>query len=181
MFRLLPEKPRDLYEVEMLFDLAFAPGRQALSSYQLRDGVAPFADLCLIARDEYDSVSGAIRYWPIAIQGEAADDRPAPTWPALLLGPIAVHTTRQGEGLGALLIAETLDRARAAGWSRVLLVGDAPYYARFGFRRALAAALDFPRPVNPERVLATELSPNAMRDVAGTVVKWPDDIAAEPR
>ena len=58
------------------------------------------ADLSLVARDEYDVIAGAIRYWPVRV-GEAGT-------PALLLGPVAVHPTRQGEGLGALLIAESL-------------------------------------------------------------------------
>ncbi|NIQ95637.1 MAG: N-acetyltransferase, partial [Desulfuromonadales bacterium] len=77
--------------------------------------------------------------------------------PALLLGPIAVHPTRQGEGLGGLLLLDTLERARALGWQRVLLIGDEPYYRRFGFRQALTQNIDFPKPVNIERLLAKEL------------------------
>ncbi|HUS54188.1 MAG TPA: GNAT family N-acetyltransferase, partial [Thermohalobaculum sp.] len=61
MFRVLPETPNDSDEVEMLLDLAFAPGRAALSSYQLRAGVAPIAELSTIVRDEYNAVVGAIR------------------------------------------------------------------------------------------------------------------------
>lgn len=148
----------------MLYDLVFAPGRLALSSYRLRDGVAPIAALNHIARDEFDAVVGAIRYWPVRIGGAGL--------PALLLGPVAVHPTRQGEGLGALLIAETLEMAEEAGWTRVLLIGDAPYYGRFGFRRDLAAGLTFPPPTNPERVLARALSAGAMDDVAGDVLPW---------
>lgn len=158
----------------MLYDLAFAPGRQALASYQLRDGVDPVADLCLIARDEYDSVAGAIRYWPIRISGDGGP------WPALLLGPIAVHTTRQGEGLGALLIMETLSRARDADWQRVVLVGDEPYYRRFGFYRGLAEPLVFPRPVNADRVLAAELVPKAMHGICGSIEKWQGDNSINP-
>lgn len=148
----------------MLLDLAFAPGRGALSSYQLREGVAPIAALCTLVRDEFDAVVGAIRYWPVRIGDTDA--------PGLLLGPVAVHATRQGEGLGALLIMETLESARSLGWERVVLVGDEPYYRRFGFRRALAAQLDFPRPVNLERLLAAELVPNSMAGIAGPVRRW---------
>ena len=166
MFRLLPERPEDADAVEMLFDLAFAPGRTALSSYTLREGVAPVAELCTVARDEYDAVVGAVRVWPVRI-GTAG-------LAGLLLGPVAVHPTRQGEGLGAMLMRRTLASAGAAGWERVLLVGDAPYYARFGFARAPARGLDFPRPVNPERVLALELRPGAMDGVSGPVTAWHD-------
>jgi predicted N-acetyltransferase YhbS len=166
MFRLLTEKPSDRDEVELLLDTAFAPGRTALSSYRLREGVRPVADLCLIARDDYDAVAGCIRFWPIRI-GPAGHD-------ALLLGPVAVHPTRQGEGLGALLIGEALDRARAAGWSRVVLVGDEPYYRRFGFSREAARALSFPPPTNPDRLLARALAPDAFEGVSGMVRKWSD-------
>ena len=164
MFRVFPETSADSFEVEMLFDLAFAPGRTALSSYQLRRGVDPIAELSTIVRDEYDSVVGAIRYWPVRI-GKAGDS-------ALLLGPIAIHPTRQGEGLGALLIMNSLDRARDMGWRRAILIGDEPYYRRFGFTHEKARALKFPSPVNIERLLAKELVEDAMQTVSGMVVRW---------
>jgi predicted N-acetyltransferase YhbS len=164
MFRIRRETPHDSAEVEYLFDLAFAPGRTALSSYRLRDGVGPVAELSLIARDDYDSLAGAIRYWPVRI-GAAGT-------PALLLGPVAVHPTRQGEGLGALLIADSLERAAGLGWTRVVLVGDEPYYRRFGFSRDAARALDYPPPTNPDRLLARALVPGAFDGVDGMVRRW---------
>ena len=164
MFRILPETADDSFEVEMLYDLAFAPGRTALSSYQLREGVDPIAELGAIVRDEYDAVAGAIRYWPVCIG--AAES------PALLLGPIAIHPTRQGEGLGAALMMHTLERARELGWERVVLVGDEPYYRRFGFSRQAALALDFPKPVNLNRLLAKELVQDGMRGIEGMVHRW---------
>ena len=163
MFRLSPEMPQDENEVEYLFDLSFAPGRQALSSYRLREGVARVADLSLVARDGLDGVAGAIRYWPIVI-GQAQH-------PALLLGPIAVHPTHQGEGLGASLIWESLDRAKAAGWSRVLLIGDAPYYQRFGFVKL--SGLEFPPPTNPDRLLGLALQDGGFDGVQGLVQPEP--------
>ncbi|MEM6547071.1 MAG: N-acetyltransferase [Pseudomonadota bacterium] len=164
MDRLLLERPEDAYEAEMLLDLAFAPGRHTLPSYQLREGVEPIRELCLIARDDYDVLVACIRYWPVKIGSEA--------WPALLLGPIAVHPVRQGEGLGAVLIAKTLDNATTQGWRRVILVGDEPYYNRFGFRRELARGLDYPGPVNHARILAKELVEGSMNDVRGAVNSW---------
>ncbi len=171
MLRFLPETDADREAVETLLDLAFAPGRGALSSYQLREGVAPVAALCRIARDEWDAVVGAIRYWPVAVGAARA--------PALLLGPIAVHPTRQGEGIGARLMGETLEDARALGWERVILVGDEPYYARFGFSRAAAAALAFPKPVNPARVLGLALRPGAFDGLSGPVSRVDPPASAE--
>ncbi|MFU8777591.1 MAG: GNAT family N-acetyltransferase [Roseovarius sp.] len=159
MFTLETEKPVDYWEVEALYDLCFAPGREALSSYRLRDDVPPVRDLCLVVRDGEGILAGAIRYWPVRI-GAAR---------ALLLGPVAVHPTHQGEGLGGLLIRDSLERAAALGWERVILVGDAPYYSRFGF--AKLGAVGMPPPTNPERVLGLELRHGAWEDVAGKVAR----------
>ena len=151
------ETKDDWWEVEALYDLCFAPGREALSSYRLRDGVDPVADLCLVARDEGGIIGGAIRYWPVQVGGARV----------LLLGPVAVHPTRQGEGLGGVLIRQSLDKAQALGWERALLVGDEPYYKRFGFLRIEGVVM--PPPTNPERVLARELVAGAWDGVRGDV------------
>jgi predicted N-acetyltransferase YhbS len=157
LYRLEEESDADWWEVEALYDLCFAPGRGALSSYRLREGIAPVPELCLVLRDEYSILAAVIRYWPVRVAGQ----------PVLLLGPVAVHPTRQGEGLGALLIQESLAEARRLGWERVLLVGDAPYYARFGF--AVIEGVRMPPPTNPDRVLGLELKKGAWQGVRGAV------------
>lgn len=159
MYQLEEEGEADLHEVEGLYDLCFAPGRTALSSYRLREGVAAVAALCLVLRDGDGLLAGAIRHWPVRV-GEHA---------VLLLGPVAVHPTRQGEGLGGYLIHESLAEARRLGWARVLLVGDAPYYGRFGFRRLDGVTM--PPPTNPDRVLGVALVPGGWDGVAGLVVR----------
>ena len=159
MYQLSEETEDDWWEVEALYDLCFAPGRTALSSYRLRDGVATVAALCLILRDAEGTLAAAIRYWPAEAGGEDI----------LLLGPIAVHPTRQGEGLGGLLINESLAEARRLGWERVLLVGDAPYYGRFGFSKL--EGVQMPPPTNPDRVLGLDLKRGAWAGVAGLVTK----------
>ena len=153
------EQAEDWWEVEALYDLCFAPGREALSSYRLRDGVEPVADLCLVACDDDGTIGAAVRFWPVLAAGA----------PVLLLGPLATHPTRQGEGLAAGLIREGLARAAAADWARVLLIGDMPYYARFGFRKV--PEINMPPPTNPDRVLGLSLSPGSWDGVSGEVVK----------
>ncbi|MFE3837667.1 GNAT family N-acetyltransferase [Pseudogemmobacter sonorensis] len=159
MYHLEEETENDWWEVEALYDLCFAPGRTALSSYRLREGVATVAPLCLVLRDADGILAGAIRYWPVRVAGR----------PVLLLGPVAVHPTRQGEGLGGFLINESMTEARRLGWERVLLVGDAPYYRRFGFRKL--DHVEMPPPTNPERVLGFELKSGAWAGVAGKVTR----------
>jgi predicted N-acetyltransferase YhbS len=170
-FRLLRERPEDGPEVERLLDLAFAPGRSALSSYRLRQDIAPVAELCTLVRDEYDALAGCIRYWPVRIGAGGA--------PALLLGPVAVHPTRQGEGIGALLMRETLADAASLGWTRVVLVGDLPYYGQFGFSREAAQKLEFPPPYNPERLLGRALAPGAFDNCCGTIRRWTDHATTD--
>ncbi|XDA96954.1 N-acetyltransferase [Sulfitobacter sp. LCG007] len=162
MYTLTPETRHDYHEVEALYDLCFAPGREALSSYRLRDGIDPVAGLSQVARDPDGILAGAIRYWPVRV-GAA---------PTLLLGPVAVHPTRQGEGLAGWLIRESLGVAVLRGWSRVMLVGDSPYYGRFGFTRL--ADVVMPPPTNPERVLGQALVPGAWDGIVGKVTRWSD-------
>ncbi len=159
LYRLEEETDADWWEVEALYDLVFAPGRTALSSYRLRDGVEKVAALCLTLRDDDGVLAAVIRYWPVLVGTDKV----------LLLGPIAVHPTRQGEGLGGMLIHESLAEACRLGWKRVLLVGDAPYYRRFGFTRL--EGVEMPPPTNPDRVLGRELMPGAWSGVTGAVGK----------
>ncbi|MFP7570334.1 GNAT family N-acetyltransferase [Marivita sp. S2033] len=159
MFTLSPETQDDWWEVEALYDLCFAPGREALSSYRLRDGVPPVAALSRIARDDQGILGGAIRYWPVRVGALRS----------LLLGPVAVHPTAQGEGLGGALIRDSIEQARSDGWERVLLVGDEPYYQRFGFRRLEGVLM--PPPTNPARVLGLGLHPGAWDAVRGAVAR----------
>lgn len=162
MMDLVQETPGDWWEVEALYDLCFAPGREALSSYRLRDGVACVPELSLVSRDADGILGGAIRCWPVQI----GEDH------AVLLGPVAVHPTRQGEGLGAYLIGRVVDVARDMGWTRVMLVGDAPYYSRFGFEKL--DDVHMPPPTNPERVLGVALHEGAWDGVRGQVRKAND-------
>ncbi len=160
MFRLREETPDDEWEVEALLDSAFGPGRHGLSAYRLRDGVEPVPGMSLLVRDGFGSLSGCIRFWPILVGGTRA----------LLLGPVAVHPTRQGEGLGGALIRGGIVRAKQLDWKVIFLVGDEPYYRRFGFSTARGVA--FPPPTDPKRVLFLRLDGAAGQGAAGKIEKW---------
>lgn len=162
---LAQETPEDWWEAEALYDLCFAPGRTALSSYRLRDDVPPVANLCWTARDPDGVLAGVIRCWPCYVGDKVT----------VLLGPVAVHPTRQGEGIAALLMHKSIDTAYYAGWSRILLVGDLPYYRRFGFDQLTGVVM--PPPTNPDRVLGLPLKDKAWDRVKGTVRKADDCIS----
>jgi predicted N-acetyltransferase YhbS len=138
---------------------AFGPGRFARSAYRVREGVPPVAALSLCAmRDE--RLVGGIRFTAIRI-GERDG--------ALLLGPLVVDPAETGNGFGTALIKEGLARAKREGFSLVLLVGDMPYYGRFGFEPVQPGKITLPGPVDPARLLALELVPGALQDAAGPV------------
>ena len=157
MYHFTKETDDDYWEVEALFDLCFAPGREALSSYRLRDSRDPVWDLCYVARDSDGVLAGAIRFWHVEVAGHTI----------LILGPVAVHPTRQGEGLGGLLMQTSLQQAAAQSWDRVMLVGDEPYYRRFGFTKL--TDIKMPPPTNPDRVLGLALTKNAWGGIKGVV------------
>lgn len=160
------EQPHHADAVERLLDISFGSDRLAKTAYRLRDGVPPVADLSLVSLDPATgALDGTLRFWPVLVGGLT---------PTLLLGPIAVSPDRRSEGLGAALIRNGLNRAAARGWRSVVLVGDAPYYARFGFTRALTLDMAMPGPVDYDRFLGLELVPGALRGAAGTLMSWPE-------
>ena len=115
--------------------------------------------LGLIAEDRGEIV-GTLRFWPVLI---------GPVAGALLLGPVAVAPGWHTRGLGAQLINLGLGRAREAGHKIVILVGDAPYYGRFGFARSATQGMLLQTPIEPEKFLGLELAPGALHGVSGEV------------
>lgn len=157
------EKPHQAADVEALLDIAFGPDRFRKTTYRLREGVAALPDLSYVAletgADGKDVVVGTVRYWPVMIGGT----------PSVMLGPIAVAPHLQGTGVGSKLIRISLNKAFALGHRSVILVGDAPYYNRFGFTRDLTLAMHLPGPVDPARFLGLELVEGALAGVGGMV------------
>ncbi len=146
---------------------AFGPDRFAKTVYRLRDDVAPVASLSLVMLDG-EEVVGTLRFWPILIGGLT---------PALLLGPLVAAADRQGQGIGTSLMKEGLARATAQGHRIVVLVGDEPYYRRFGFTRALARSLKLPGWVDQKRFLACELVAGSMAGASGIISKSRNALA----
>ena len=148
--------------IEHLLDMSFGIDRRIKTSYRLREGSHALAGLSLVIRDAQVGIAGSISFWPLAI-GEAGHA-------ALLLGPLAVHPERQNLGIGLALMREGLARAKALGHRLVILVGDAPYYARAGFQKLPAGLLILPGPNNPDRLLYLELVPGGLDGVSGLVL-----------
>lgn len=160
------EEPKHAAAIEALLDASFGPDRFNKTAYRLRDGVDSIPSLNLVAvdHDEHgrEVVVGTIRYWPIQVGGITQ---------SILLGPIAVAAHLQGSGLGSKMIRMSLNKAVALGHQSVILVGDAPYYERFGFSRALTLGMEMPGPVDMNRLLGLELVEGALAGAAGMIGK----------
>ena len=152
------ETHADAPAVERLIERAFGPGRFARTAYRLREMAPPDSELCFVARVTTLLV-GSNRMTPVKA-GDA---------PALLLGPLTVDPAFQDRGIARALVTRSLDAATAAGHKLVILVGDEPYYGRFGFARVKPGRLSLPGPVDPARLLYRELVPGAFDGVSGRV------------
>src|SRR4029079_4897189 len=82
--------------------------------------------------------------------------------PALMLGPLAVEVASRKLGVGAALMDCALAAATARGPRAVILLGDAPYYARFGFSSGKTGELSLPGPFERDRLLGLELREGAL-------------------
>jgi predicted N-acetyltransferase YhbS len=158
-FAIRAERPSDVTAREALLDVCFGENRHARTCQRLRDGRAPAAGLALSAVRNGKLV-GTVRLWHVSAGGV----------PALVLGPLAVDAESRKLGVGAALIGRALAAARARGHRAVLLLGDAPYYGRFGFSAAKTGALALPGTFEPERLLALELEDGALDGAWGMIV-----------
>lgn len=157
---IAPESPRDHDAVARLEQQAFGPGRFARTAYRLREGAAPDPALSFVARVGTFLV-GSVRLTPV-LCGDA---------PALLLGPLTVEPAFHSRGIGGTLIGTALAAAKEQGHALVILVGDEPYYRRFGFKRAPLGRLQMPGPVDAGRLLYCELQVDAFEAARGAVTQ----------
>jgi predicted N-acetyltransferase YhbS len=167
---MVEETPADVPAREALLDAAFGPARFLKTCERLREGREPAPGLALVAKDDEGELLATIRLWPIFAGGRR---------PALLLGPLAVAAHARSLGLGAEMMRESLARAAALGHRAVLLVGDAPYYARFGFDGRFTEKLVMPGPVERARFLGLELVAGALAGAKGRVTAAGDFASAQ--
>ena len=160
MVTIREEKFADVAAREALLDEAYGAVRFTKTSERLREGRLPAAGLSLVATD-HGRIVGTVRLWNIAA---------GPGRPAVLLGPLAVHPGYRNRGIGTTLMRRAIARARVAGHGVVLLVGDAPYYGRFGFSAAATGELWMPGRFERDRLLALELREGALDGAWGMIV-----------
>lgn len=159
-FAIRSERASDVIAREALLDASFGANRQLRTCQRLRDGRAPAAGFAFSAVTTEDRLVGTLRLWHVSAGGV----------PALVLGPLAVDASCRKLGIGAALINHALAAAKRRGHSAVILLGDAPYYARFGFSALKTAELLLPGPFERERLLGLELRERALDGASGMIV-----------
>jgi predicted N-acetyltransferase YhbS len=159
MATIRQERRSDVPAREALLDAAFGAGRFAKAAERLREGRLPAEGMAFVA-SEGNRVVGAVRLWHVtAGRGRAA----------LLLGPLAVATEARKRGIGTALMRHALREARRQGCRAVLLVGDSPFYGRFGFSAEKTGALWLPGPYERHRLLGCELALGALDGASGLI------------
>ena len=153
------ERCTDVPAREALLDRCFGTDRATRTCQRLRDGRLPAAGLAFSALKNGRLV-GTLRLWHVNAGGRRA----------LMLGPLAVDPACRDDGIGSALMEHALTRARRLGHCAVILLGDAPYYARFGFSTTATGTLALPGPFAPERLLGLELTPGALDGAQGMVI-----------
>ena len=160
MVTITPEVAADFPAREALLDRAFGRSeRRRKTSERLREGRLPACGLSFVASDK-NRVVGTVRLWHVSA---------GPARPSLLLGPLAVDDAWRGLGIGADLMRRATEAAQRLGHAAVLLVGDAPYYGRFGFSAERTGALWLPGLTDKTRLLGCELTAGALDGVRGAI------------
>jgi predicted N-acetyltransferase YhbS len=157
-FAIRNERASDVAAREALLDACFGGNRDLRTCQRLRDGRTPAEGLAFsaVARGR---LVGTVRLWHVRAGGV----------PALVLGPLAVDPCCRQLGIGAALMNHALAAARARGHGAVILLGDAPYYARFGFDGRKTGELSLPGAFERDRLLALELREGALDGAWGMI------------
>jgi predicted N-acetyltransferase YhbS len=158
-FAIRAERASDAIAREALLDACFGANRHMRTCQRLRDGRAPAEGLALSAVTQGRLV-GTIRLWHVSAGGVRA----------LVLGPLAVDPMCRKLGIGGALMNHALAAAKARGHGAVILLGDAPYYARFGFSGRKTGELSLPGPFERDRLLGLELREGALDGAWGMIV-----------
>jgi len=155
---LIPLDQADPAAIERVLDAAFGPDRHKRTAYAIRQGTECLPPLCFAAFDEGGTLVGTIQAFPVALTGPEGRAHPL-----IMVGPVAILPGRQGQGFGRALMAAQKE-AIAAGIEQgaaslpQVLIGDEPYYGKFGFSLA-PHGWQCPGPWDPERLLVRTDSP----------------------
>lgn len=159
------EEPADADAIRDVHDRAFGQPDEGRLVDELRAAGKAVASLVAV---DGGRVVGHILFSPVSI--ESADT----SWEAVGLAPMAVLPERWRTGIGSRLVERGLEECRRAGYGRVVVLGHAEYYPRFGFVPASRFGVGSDYDVPDEVFMARELEPGAFRGCSGTARFQPE-------
>ena len=136
------ESPQDAIAIERLYEDAIGAVRFTRAAHFLRGQTPHRPELSFVAKMD-GHIRASVRLTDILV-GDA---------PLMLLGPLVVEPVYKGQGLGRLMMQTAIAAADAHQVPAILLVGDAPYYGRFGFEHVPENHIFMPAPTDPNRIL----------------------------
>lgn len=148
--------------IELINEEAFGPGRHTRAAARIREQGPHDRSLSYICADNGETIA-SVRMTPVLAGGVKGH----------LLGPLAVRPSHKNRGIGRELVRIAIEAARRKGSEGVILIGDPPYYMPLGFEKVAYKALDFPGPVDPNRVLVVPLADDVHERLKG-VIAWRD-------
>ena len=153
--------------IELINEEAFGPGRHTRAAARIREQGPHDRSLSFICTDNGETIA-SVRMTPVLAGGVQGH----------LLGPLAVRPSHKNRGIGRELVRIAIEAARRKGSEGVILIGDPPYYMPLGFEKVAYQALDFPGPVDPNRVLVVPLVGDLHERLKG-VIAWRDASCVE--
>jgi len=128
-----PETPDDIDIINEIQTAGFGRHDEARLVQVIRD--AGDITFSLVAENDGEVV-GHVLLSPVTITKDGDE------YKELGLGPLAVWKEKQGQGIGAALMEDALERCRATDYGLVFVLGSPDFYPRFGFKKAIPLGFD---------------------------------------
>jgi len=156
-FEIRKTQDSDRPAIETVLDATFGAKRQESPAYRLREEASLCPDLSFVICVK-GSLCASIAYWHLQLHKSKDPCKPcACVDRAILLGPLAVSPQYRGQDFGTVLISHSLRIARTMGHKIVVLIGDLPFYERFGFSADPCRNWKLPVAHDPSRLLTLHL------------------------
>lgn len=129
--------------IENIYAEVFGPGRFAKAASVLRENNKCLYEISRLAFKDNELIGGC-RMWPISFEGGAD---------AIFLGPIAIKPEYRKFGIGRKLLEAVITANKNSENQNIILVGDFPFFGRFGFEKIPNGLIKMPLPVDANRLL----------------------------